>query len=59
LCKLAAILDLQLSDETQYVNHNKWYYANASAQLRSASTECFFEVDCILKKHLTEEMLFR
>ncbi|CAG8722787.1 4466_t:CDS:2, partial [Dentiscutata heterogama] len=59
LCELAAILNLRLSDEIRYIKHNEWYYANTSAQLRSASAECFPEIDHILKEYLTEEMLFR
>ncbi|RHZ49723.1 hypothetical protein Glove_515g1 [Diversispora epigaea] len=59
LCGLATILDLRLRDEAQYVNYNEWYHANASAQLSSASAECFSEVDRILKEYLTEEMLSR
>ncbi|RHZ83105.1 hypothetical protein Glove_99g260 [Diversispora epigaea] len=59
LCGLVTILDLRLRDEAQYVNYNEWYHANASAQLSGASAECFPEVDRILKKYLTEEMLSR
>ncbi|RHZ86809.1 hypothetical protein Glove_44g37 [Diversispora epigaea] len=59
LCELATILDPRLKDEAQYINHNKWYYANASAQLSGASAKCFSEIDRILKKYLTEEMLLR
>ncbi|CAG8791763.1 3732_t:CDS:1, partial [Acaulospora morrowiae] len=59
LCELATILDLRLCDEARYVNHNKWYHANASAQLSGASAKCFPEIDRILKEYLTEEMLSR
>ncbi|RHZ69005.1 hypothetical protein Glove_291g37 [Diversispora epigaea] len=59
LCELATILDLRLKDEAQYVNYNEWYYTNASAQLSGAFAECFPEIDRILKKYLTEEMLSR
>ncbi|CAG8656567.1 18954_t:CDS:2, partial [Gigaspora rosea] len=31
LCELATILDLRLSDEARYINHNEWYHANTSA----------------------------
>ncbi|CAG8801710.1 879_t:CDS:2, partial [Gigaspora rosea] len=57
LCELAAILNLRLSDEVRYINHNKWYHANTSTQLKGASAKCFPEIDRILKEHLTEEML--
>ncbi|CAG8805434.1 9550_t:CDS:2, partial [Gigaspora margarita] len=33
------------------------YHANTSAQLKGASAKCFLENNCILKEHLTEEML--
>ncbi|CAG8754099.1 15491_t:CDS:2, partial [Gigaspora margarita] len=56
LCELAAILKLQLSNEAQYINHNEWYHANTSAQLKSASAKCFPEIDHILKEYLTEEI---
>ncbi|RHZ65457.1 hypothetical protein Glove_315g4 [Diversispora epigaea] len=57
LCKLVIILNLRLKDEAQYVNHNEWYYANANVQLSGASAKCFPEINRILKKYLTEEML--
>src|SRR5947209_4067271 len=59
LCELATVLDLRLCDEARYINHNEWHYANTSAQLSGASAECFPEIDGILKKYLTEEMLSR
>ena len=59
LCELAVVLDLRLCDKVQYINHTKWHYANTSAQLDGASTECFPEIDRILKEYLTEEMLSR
>ncbi|CAG8855162.1 20858_t:CDS:2, partial [Gigaspora margarita] len=57
LCELADILDMRLRDEARYIDHTEWDYANASAQLSGASTECFPQIDRVLEEYLTEEML--
>ena len=59
LCELAIVLDHWLCNEAQYINHTEWHYANTSAQLNGASSECFPKIDRILKEYLTEEMLSR
>jgi len=55
LCELVAVLDQRLCDETQYINHSEWHYANTSARLSDASTEYFLKLTVFSKSILPKK----